>query len=205
MARTNADIVVMSDANTMFAPDAIRRLVRHFEEPSVGCVSGELLLEQNGGVSGEGLYWKYENWIKRNESRLGFLIGCNGGIYALRPELYDPLPSSTIVDDFVISMRVLEKGYQVVLDPTARAVEPPCPSAKAEMIRKMAAYLDHGGELWIIVPDDSDPVNPDHLWFFTEATLRSTIEAAGLEVVRMAKRKYIERENFIYCRARKPA
>jgi cellulose synthase/poly-beta-1,6-N-acetylglucosamine synthase-like glycosyltransferase len=135
-AEVDAEIVVMSDANTIFAPDSVRKLVKHFRDERVGCVSGELRLEQNGGVSGEGLYWKYECWIKRNESRLGFLIGCNGGIFALRRRLYRPLPKSTVVEDFVLTMRVLQQGFQVRLEPEARAAEPPCPSAHAEMVRK---------------------------------------------------------------------
>lgn len=137
MQAVDADIVVMSDANTMFAPDAVRKLVQHFQDPRVGCVSGELSLEQDGGVSGEGLYWRYECWIKRNEGRLGFLIGCNGGIFALRRDLYEPLPPSTIVEDFVLTMRVLERGSLVRFEPEARATEPPCPSARAEMVRKV--------------------------------------------------------------------
>lgn len=134
---TDAEIVVMSDANTMFAPDAVRRLVHHFQDPRVGCVSGELLLEQDGGVSGEGLYWKYEGWIKRNESRLGFLVGCNGGIFAMRRALYEPLPPTTLVEDFVMTVRLVERGHQVLFDPGARATEPACPSARAEMVRKV--------------------------------------------------------------------
>jgi cellulose synthase/poly-beta-1,6-N-acetylglucosamine synthase-like glycosyltransferase len=133
----DSDIVVMSDANTMFAPDALRKLVGHFGDDRVGCVSGELSLEQAGGVSGEGLYWKYEGWIKHNESRLGFLIGCNGGIFALRRALYDPLPASTIIEDFVLTLRVIEKGYQVRFERAARAVEPACESSRAEMTRKI--------------------------------------------------------------------
>jgi cellulose synthase/poly-beta-1,6-N-acetylglucosamine synthase-like glycosyltransferase len=136
LQQTRAEIVVMSDANTLYAPDAIRKLVRHFRDPAVGCVSGELGLEQNGGVSGEGIYWRYEGWIKRNESRLGFLVGCNGGIFAIRRELYEPLPASTLVEDFVLTLRLLERGHLVRFEPEARAVEPPCPSARAEMIRK---------------------------------------------------------------------
>lgn len=135
--RSEADILVMSDANTMFAPDAVRKLVRHFQDSRVGCVSGQLHLEQDGGVSGEGLYWKYESWIKQSESRLGFLIGCNGGIYALRRSLYRPLPTSTVVEDFVLSLQVLQQRKWVRLDPEARATEPPCISAKAEMVRKV--------------------------------------------------------------------
>jgi cellulose synthase/poly-beta-1,6-N-acetylglucosamine synthase-like glycosyltransferase len=137
MQKVDADIVVMSDANTMYAPDAIRKLVDSFSDAHIGCVSGELSYEQEGGVSGEGLYWRYENWIKRNESKFGFLIGCNGGIFAIRRELFEPLPASTIVEDFVLSMRILERGHKVVIEPQAHAIEPACPSAKAEMIRKI--------------------------------------------------------------------
>jgi cellulose synthase/poly-beta-1,6-N-acetylglucosamine synthase-like glycosyltransferase len=137
MKQVDADIVVMSDANTMFAPDAIRKLTAHFQDCRVGCVSGQLWLEQEGGVSGEGLYWKYEGWIKRNESKLGFLIGCNGGIFAMRRSLYEPLPQSTVVEDFVLSMRILERGHLVRYEPEARATEPACASARAEMIRKI--------------------------------------------------------------------
>ena len=137
LAEVDCDVVVMSDANTLYEPDSVRKLVAHFADARVGCVSGELGLTQGGGVSGEGLYWKYEGWIKRNESRLGFLIGCNGGIFALRPSCYEPLPKSTIVEDFVLTMRILERGYRVVFAPEARASEPPCASSRAEMIRKV--------------------------------------------------------------------
>jgi len=137
MQHVDADIIVMSDANTLYAPDSIRKLVRHFSDTRVGCVSGKLNLSNEGGVSGEGLYWKYESWIKKNESRLGFLIGCNGGIFALRTELYEQLPPSTLVEDFVLSMRVIEKGYHVRFEPLAQAYEPACASARAEMVRKI--------------------------------------------------------------------
>jgi cellulose synthase/poly-beta-1,6-N-acetylglucosamine synthase-like glycosyltransferase len=137
MAHTDADIVVMSDANTLYSPDAIRKLVAHFQDPCVGCVSGELTLDNDGGASGEGLYWRYESWIKRNESRLGFLIGCNGGIFSLRRALYDPLPASTIVEDFVLTLRILQKGYRVLFAPEARATEPACVTSRAEMTRKI--------------------------------------------------------------------
>jgi 2-polyprenyl-3-methyl-5-hydroxy-6-metoxy-1,4-benzoquinol methylase len=68
----------------------------------------------------------------------------------------------------------------------------------------LAAMLKPLGELWVVVPDDSDPINVDHLWFFTTSTLRSCLESAGLVVEQMAVRKYVKYENFIYCRARKP-
>ena len=133
----DADIIVMSDANTMFAPDSIRKMVCQFVDPNVGCVSGKLNLSDNGGVSGEGIYWKYESWIKKNESRLGFLIGCNGGIFALRTSLYDNLPASTLIEDFVLSIRIIEKGYEMKYVPDAMAYEPSCSSSRAEMVRKI--------------------------------------------------------------------
>lgn len=133
----DADIIVMSDANTIFENDALLQLVKHFNDPHVGCVSGKLILEQNGGVSGEGIYWKYETWLKKNESKLGFQIGCNGGIFAMRRDIYTPLPTTTIVEDFVLSMQVLQQGYRVVYEPMARAVEPSCMTARDEMVRKV--------------------------------------------------------------------
>ena len=137
VAEASADIIVFSDANTKLCPEAVTALVNHFADPTIGCVSGVLQLEQDGGVSGEGFYWKYENWIKNNESALGFLIGCNGGLFAIRKSLYEPLPASTIVEDFVLSMRVLERGFRVIIEPAARATEPACASAREEMKRKI--------------------------------------------------------------------
>ncbi len=137
MRSVNADIVVFSDANTLFNPDALQLLVAPFADPKVGCVSGELVIADNGGASGEGIYWKYEGWIKRNEAKLGFLMGCNGGIFAIRPELYEPLPASTIVEDFVLTLRILERGHEIRFVPQAKGIEPACESTHAEMKRKI--------------------------------------------------------------------
>ncbi len=137
MAEADADIVILSDANTMLAPDAARKLARHFQDPRVGCVNGALSLEHGGGVSGEGLYWKYELWLKTNESRLGFVIGCYGGILAVRRDLYQPLPPSTIVEDFVLTMQIMAQNLIVRFDPEARATEPASASSSAEWERKV--------------------------------------------------------------------
>jgi biofilm PGA synthesis N-glycosyltransferase PgaC len=133
----DADIIVMSDASTMFARDAVKNLVRHFDDPQVGCVTGELSIRREGDVSGEGAYLKYERWIKRNEGRIGCVMGCVGAIFAIRPDLYEPLPASTIVEDFVLCLRVLEKGYLAISDPEAKAVDPPCLNPRGEIARKI--------------------------------------------------------------------
>jgi cellulose synthase/poly-beta-1,6-N-acetylglucosamine synthase-like glycosyltransferase len=131
------EIIVMSDANTMYAPDAVKKLVRHFTDARIGCVCGELILEApDGGGSGEGLYWKYETLLKRMESRLGFLLGATGGIFALRKSLFRPLPPTTIVEDFVTAMKILENGHRVCYEPRARATEYTAPTVRDEMKRK---------------------------------------------------------------------
>lgn len=131
------EIIVMSDANTMYAPDAVRALVPHFADERVGCVCGELVLvSQNDSGSGEGLYWKYETLLKRMESRLGFLLGATGGIFALRKSLFRPLPPTTIVEDFVTAMKILEGGRRVCYEPNARATETTAPTIREEMRRK---------------------------------------------------------------------
>ncbi len=137
MAEVDAEIVVLSDANTLLAPDAVRKLVRHFQNEAVGCVNGALSIEHNGGVSGEGLYWKYELWLKTQESCLGFVIGCYGGILAIRRELYTPIPATTIVEDFVLTMRIMALDRIVRFDPQARATEPASASSRAEWGRKV--------------------------------------------------------------------
>jgi cellulose synthase/poly-beta-1,6-N-acetylglucosamine synthase-like glycosyltransferase len=125
--RATGEILVFSDANTLLAPDAIAALVRRFEDPEVGLACGEMTLydprKGPGGEDEEGLYWRYERWLKRREGELGALIGANGGIYAMRAELFRPLPKDTIVDDFVLSAGVLLAGKKAVYAEDARAKE----------------------------------------------------------------------------------
>jgi cellulose synthase/poly-beta-1,6-N-acetylglucosamine synthase-like glycosyltransferase len=122
MAR--GDIVVLSDANSMIEPEAIERLVRHFEDPEVGAVCGKLkLYNPTKQDYEESAYWSYESLIKLYEGRRGAVVGANGGLYAIRRTLFTELPPSTIVDDFVIPLRILEKGYKVVYEEAAVAHE----------------------------------------------------------------------------------
>lgn len=118
------DIVVLSDANTMIEPEAIERLVRHFDDPEVGAVCGKLkLYNPTKQDYEESAYWSYESLIKMYEGRRGAVVGANGGLYAIRRTLFTELPPSTIVDDFVIPLRILEKGYKVVYEEQAVAHE----------------------------------------------------------------------------------
>jgi cellulose synthase/poly-beta-1,6-N-acetylglucosamine synthase-like glycosyltransferase len=118
------DIIVLSDANTMIEPEAIQALVRHFEDPEVGAVCGKLrLYNPTKKDYEESAYWSYESLIKFYEGKRGAVVGANGGLYAIRRTLFTQLPPSTIVDDFVIPLRILEQGYKVVYEAEAVAHE----------------------------------------------------------------------------------
>jgi cellulose synthase/poly-beta-1,6-N-acetylglucosamine synthase-like glycosyltransferase len=122
--QARGDILVFSDANTMTQPDSIKHLVRHFVDQRVGAVCGKLeLIDPASGQNVDGIYWKYENFLKGCEGRLNGLLGVNGGIYALRKELYEPIPTNSIVDDFLIGMRVHMQNRTLIYDPTAVALE----------------------------------------------------------------------------------
>jgi cellulose synthase/poly-beta-1,6-N-acetylglucosamine synthase-like glycosyltransferase len=99
-----AEILVFTDANTAFKPDALRRLVAPFASPKVGGVCGKLIfVRPEGGKTEETVYWKLESWLKARESDLDSCLGANGAIYAIRaPRFWTAIPSNTVIDDFVI-------------------------------------------------------------------------------------------------------
>lgn len=132
------DIFLFTDANTMIAPDAAQLLCARLNDHRVAVASGKLrLMTPEGGDACEGLYWRYETLLKRYESRAGALVGANGGLYVLRSSLWEPLRPDTIVDDFVVSMRPLMKGFQAVYEPRAVAEEETAPSVAAEWRRRV--------------------------------------------------------------------
>ena len=133
-------IVVLSDANTFYERDAIKKIVRNFEDSKTGCACGELKyrnLAENEVESLEGFYWRYEQFLKRIEGGRGALLGANGGIYAIRKELFEPLPANTLVEDFVLPMKILEKGHKVVYEAEAVAYEETSKKIVQEMERRI--------------------------------------------------------------------
>jgi cellulose synthase/poly-beta-1,6-N-acetylglucosamine synthase-like glycosyltransferase len=117
-------ILVLSDAATLFAPDALRKLVRHFADPQVGVVCGAL--QFHGSLESrqtEGVYWRYEGMLRLMESRLGVTLTASGAIYALRRGCFIPLPTNTLVEDLVVPMNARKLGYRVLYDPDARATD----------------------------------------------------------------------------------
>lgn len=138
IAAASGEIIVLSDANVMYRPDAIRCLVKPFSDPKVGAVCGEVrLVGALENVRSEGAYWRYEVTLKRLESQLDSVLGANGAIYALRKEIYEPPPRHIVADDLVIPLRIRERGYRVVYEPSAVALEEMAPNLGKEFGRKM--------------------------------------------------------------------
>ena len=142
-------ILVFSDANTEFESDAIENLVRHFTDAKVGLVCGELYLTKAATQTNQDAsYWRYEQLLKFYESRINGLSGANGAIYAMRKELFEALPSGTIVDDFVIAMSVKEQGYRVIYDPEAIAHEESARELRNEFARRVRIGIGNYQALW---------------------------------------------------------
>lgn len=112
LALAGGEIVVFADARQSFAPDATKQLAANFADPAVGCVSGGLVLVDDGMSTIQkemGLYWRYEKWIRKMESYTGSVIGATGAIYAIRKDLYSPLPEGILLDDVLTPLNVLKK------------------------------------------------------------------------------------------------
>ena len=151
------EVVVLTDANTMMDAGAARALARHFAEPSVGAVVGRLrLYNRVRREYEESLYWRYETILKYYEGKLGCVVGANGGIYAVRRLLFTPLRPTTIVDDFVVPVRIASRGWKVPYEPEAVAYEETTEDYDREFGRR--ARIGAGNWQSIaLVPDVLDP------------------------------------------------
>jgi cellulose synthase/poly-beta-1,6-N-acetylglucosamine synthase-like glycosyltransferase len=144
VAAARGEIICFADARQQFAPDAILQLVSNFDDPEVGGATGELILDcelQPDGTEstvghGIGLYWVYEKWLRRQESRVWSMLGATGAIYAVRRTLWQPLPPATLLDDVLAPMRVVLAGKRIVFDPRARAYDRAARDGSAESRRK---------------------------------------------------------------------
>jgi cellulose synthase/poly-beta-1,6-N-acetylglucosamine synthase-like glycosyltransferase len=136
--QTPAEILVLTDANTLLDRAAIGNLVRHFADPAVGAVSGEEIRVAAAGseASAESLYWRYESAVKILESRLNCSLGGNGSVLAVRRSLFSPKKQS-IVEDFQIPLEIRFQGYRVVYDPEAIAIEEIAPTWAAQFARRI--------------------------------------------------------------------
>lgn len=157
---SRGEILVMADVRQRFATDALKKLVRSFADPGVGAVGGELVLTSNlnGSAVGEGVgfYWRYEKLIRSSESLADSTVGATGAIYAIRRTLFEPLPQDTILDDVLIPIRIMARGYRVLFEPLARAFDRVAASATEEFARKVRTITGNfqllKREAWLFSP-----------------------------------------------------
>lgn len=167
--RARGEVVVLADARQRFEASVLRALVGPFADPQVGAVSGELILTHNpeGTAVGKGVgfYWRYEKFIRWNESRVDSTVGATGAIYAIRRDLFEPIPKDTILDDVLIPMRIARRGYRVLFEPGARAYDRAAATAREEFMRKVRTIAGNFQlfvrERWLLNP------LRNRLWFYT--------------------------------------
>ena len=138
VSQATGEIIVFSDANALYRPEAVRKIVRNFSDRSVGCVCGELVYySEDKSLIGdaESVYWDYEKFIKRQENRAASILGANGSIYAVRRQLFVPLPED-IISDFIEPFKIIEQGYRVIYEPAALSFEQSTTNFHEEFSRK---------------------------------------------------------------------
>ena len=120
------EILIFSDANTILNREAVRLIARHYADPAVGGVAGEkkVLSAANGNDvgDGEGLYWKYESFLKKTDADFYSVVGAAGELFSLRRSLYTVLPANIVLDDFVLSLKVAQQGFRVAYEPAALGI-----------------------------------------------------------------------------------
>jgi poly-beta-1,6-N-acetyl-D-glucosamine synthase len=139
VARAQGELVVFADARQQFERNAVRELAANFADDSVGAVSGELILldgQAREASDGVGAYWRYEKLLRALESDIHSVVGATGAIYAIRRDLFHPLPPDTILDDVAIPMRIVLQGKRVVFDRAARAYDVVSETPEVEYRRK---------------------------------------------------------------------
>ncbi|WP_423146210.1 glycosyltransferase family 2 protein [Rubrolithibacter danxiaensis] len=139
--QVTSDVIVFTDANTFLNKNALINLCRHYADPKVGAIAGEKRVhageEADASAAGEGFYWKYESTLKKWDSELYSVVGAAGELFSVRRNLYEPVSKDTILDDFMISMLIAEKGYRIIYEPDAYATETASENVSEELKRKV--------------------------------------------------------------------
>ena len=152
MPFVKSTIVIFCDANTFLNKQALQRIARHYKNENVGAVAGEKRVsnshEDSAASSGEGAYWKYESQLKKWDSELHTVVGAAGELFSTRTSLYEEVPKNVLIEDFRLSMNIAKKGYRVVYEPDAYAIESGSASMEEEHKRKVR--ISAGGliEVW---------------------------------------------------------
>lgn len=191
MQQVQTPIVVFCDANTFLSSDSIYRMVLLFTDPRVGCVSGEKRVKSSGKDSasgaGEGIYWKYESKLKQWDSELNSVVGAAGELFAIRTGLFEPVEADTLLDDFMISLRIASKGYLIKYDAQAWAAEAPSADIREELKRKIrisAGAIQSMIRLRSLLNPLKNPLLS--FQYISHRVLRWTLAPLGLLVIALA-------------------
>jgi biofilm PGA synthesis N-glycosyltransferase PgaC len=156
MKWVQSPIVIFCDANTYLNPPAIKNIVRHYQHEKTGGVAGEKRIftkkEDNASGSGEGLYWKYESFLKKKDSEVFSVIGAAGELFSVRTELFKETEENLIIEDFVVSVRIAMNGYRFIYEPEAVAMETASVSVQEEWKRKVRIAAGGFQSMLILLP-----------------------------------------------------
>lgn len=178
--KAEGEIICFTDARQEIAPDGLKNLVANFADPSVGCASGALILRgdrQTASSDGVGVYWRLEKNIRNWEGLAGSTVGVTGAFYAIRRNLFAPLPEGAILDDVYIPLQIARQGGRVVFDPKAVAWDDFAPSPKQEFRRKVRT-LAGNYQLLLLAPWVLTSANPLRLQFLCHKLLRLIVPFA---------------------------
>lgn len=176
------EILLFTDARQWIEPGALRLLAENFADPTVGCVSGELMLgDPASGETGKGmgLYWRIEKMIREMESASGSVVGATGAVYCARTDLFEPLPAGTILDDVLVPMQVVRKGFRVIFESRARAWDSPDLGESREFARKVRT-LSGNYQLLQLAPWLLGSKNPIRFEFVSHKLSRLVVPIALL-------------------------
>lgn len=156
MTLVDTPLVVFTDANTMVNREAIREIVLAFQDPKVGCVAGEKRIavqtKDGAAAGGEGIYWKYESTLKALDARLYSAVGAAGELFAVRRELFEAMEPDTLLDDFILSLRITMKGYTIAYCTNAYAIESGSADMREEEKRKVRIAAGGLQSIWRLRP-----------------------------------------------------
>jgi len=171
VAEARHEILIFSDAATLFAPDALIKLARHFTDPGVGVVCGALQFQTTVEArQTEGVYWGYESMLRLMEGRLGITLTASGAIYAVRRACFRALPADTLIEDLVVPMHARTLGYRVLYDPEAVAMDFAAPTVAGEFTRRVRIATGSFKVLGQIIRTPMDPLTA--FAFFSHKLLR---------------------------------
>ena len=188
MGEVRSPVTFFSDANAMLNSDAIKEMVKHFQDEKVGGVAGEKVVlsekQDDASAAGEGIYWRYESFLKKLDYRLHSVVGAAGELFAVRTDLYEAPDRDTLIEDFVTSLKIAQKGYRVAYEPNAQAREYASSSIDDELKRKVRISAGGLQAIWKL----RSLLNPFkykmlHFQYVSHRVLRWTLAPLALPIV----------------------